>query len=144
MTVSHRMAVAGIIACALLTGCAPLNSFENEVLQSAKRGESNIKLPQHGPVDAWSSVLVVCPYADLSKIDSPFADGLPHAGPSESIPESSQSLIFTNGSETESLQLDRAQVDFCSQDLAEPFAADQSWAVSQSGEDGRYMLAPVS
>lgn len=140
---SRRFVAIGLLATALLTGCASQNSFETELIESAAQGQSEITLPEHGPIEDWSEVLVVCPYADQSKIESPFNEDLPDPRSPESIPEDSQLLIFTNGTDTESLHMDRARVDLCFDESPTPISADQSWSVSQSEDDGRYVLSPA-
>lgn len=143
MSVSRRLVALGFLAPALLTGCASQNSFEAELLQRTEQGQSEITLPEHGPIDDWSEVLVVCPYADLSKIESPFNEYLPDPRSPEPIPEGSQLLIFTNGTDTESLQMDRIKVDLCVSNPTEPMSVNQSWTVSHSEDDGPYLLSPA-
>ena len=143
MPVSRRLAALGLLTTALLTGCASQNSFETELLQSVAKGQAEITLPAHAPIEDWSEVLVVCPYADLSKIESPFNEDLPDPRSPEPIPEGSQLLIFTNGSDTGSLQMDRIKVDLCVSNPTEPMSANQPWTVLHSEDDGRYLLSPA-
>lgn len=126
MSILPRLAISGAVtlgATLTLSACSSdphysetLTSAAAEHVAAQSEGSQTPLTFPHGegtgaPISDWTSLLVVCPYADTSNVEEPYASALSTVDTART--DAYQWLVFANNNDTELTIVERTDIDLC-------------------------------
>ncbi|WP_029069465.1 hypothetical protein [Jonesia quinghaiensis] len=133
MSILPRLAISGAVtlgATLTLSACSSgphysetLTSAAAEHVAAQSEGSQTPLTFPHGegtgaPIPDWTSLLVVCPYADTSNVEEPYASALSTVDTART--DAYQWLVFTDETDAELIIVKRVDIDLCENSDAIP------------------------
>ncbi|WP_449374314.1 hypothetical protein [Arthrobacter psychrolactophilus] len=137
------LSTAMVLLGASLTGCGQHPGYQESLVSAADKAQGTFALPRGGgvgaPIPQWDTVLIVCPYSDMSRMPEPFAKD---AGTLDTgSTDAAQWLLFAEANNVTRLSIERSAVDFCHGDSQTgAYDSNQVWRAEQ--HDGAWLITP--